>query len=96
MLNSDGKLVIHLCGSIDTAYAQTLEPELMAELDAEYTEVVLDFTDVSFIASSGLRVLLKLGQKASKKGVVMQLHNLNDVVAEVMKISGFDRIFKIL
>jgi len=89
-------LVIRLYGSIDTAYAQTLEPELMAELDAEYTEVVLDFTDVSFIASSGLRVLLKLGQKASKKGVVMQLHNLNDVVSEVMKISGFDRIFKIL
>ena len=95
MLNSDGKLVIRLCGSIDTVYAQTLEPELMAELDAEYTEVVLDFTDVSFIASSGLRVLLKLGQKASKKGVVMQLHNLNDVVSEVMRISGFDRIFKI-
>jgi len=88
-------LVIRLYGSIDTVYAQTLEPELMAELDAEYTEVVLDFTDVSFIASSGLRVLLKLGQKASKKGVVMQLHNLNDVVSEVMKISGFNRIFKI-
>jgi len=88
-------LVIRLYGSIDTVYAQTLEPELMAELDAEYTEVVLDFTDVSFIASSGLRVLLKLGQKASEKGVVMQLHNLNDVVSEVMKISGFNRIFKI-
>ena len=61
----------------------------------KHTEVVLDFTDVSFIASSGLRVLLKLGQKASEKGVVMQLHNLNDVVSEVMKISGFNRIFKI-
>jgi len=89
-------LVIRLCGSIDTVYAQTLEQELMKELDVEYTELILDFTDVTFIASSGLRVLLKIGQKANKHGVVTQLRNLNDVVAEVMKISGFDRIFKIL
>ena len=57
-----GASIVELIGNLDTANAGLVEAELTKLLDADSSRLLLNFTAVPFIASSGLRVLLKVGQ----------------------------------
>lgn len=81
------KLVASVEGRLDT----TTAPELSAALDediANITELVLDFANLQYISSAGLRVLLSLQKQMSKKGG-MVVKNANDDIMEVFDITGF-------
>ena len=54
----DGKLVATLCGELDTAAAPEAEVALRPLLQAQGKDIVIDCTDLEYIASSGLRLLL--------------------------------------
>lgn len=77
--------------NLDVAGAQRLEKELAA------TEgiVLVDIGNVSFVASSGLRVLLKHAQRLQTGGGELRLCSPNDTVADVFEMSGFDSILSV-
>ena len=79
--------------SLDVAGAKRLEDELAA-VDAK-GEVVVDLSAVAFVASSGLRVMLKYGQNFDKQGAKLVLSGANDSVREVLTMSGFDTILEV-
>lgn len=75
----------------------TTAPELdvFAEKElADTQELVLDFADLEYISSAGLRVLLKLQKVMNKKGSMKLIH-VGDVVKEVFEITGFTDILTI-
>ncbi len=72
--------------SLDVAGAQRLEAELAK---AEPGDIILDLADVSFVASSGLRVLLKVSQQLDVAGAKLSAINASDLVMEVFEMSGF-------
>lgn len=85
--SNHGSVVIKLEGQLDTAAA----PELEAVLDGvlpEAEELVFDLSDLSYIASSGLRLVLR-SQKAMKGKGTMKLINVAPSVQEVFDITGF-------
>ena len=86
-------LVIALEGRLDTMTAPELEAELNASLkDAE--ALVMDFTNLEYISSAGLRVLLSAHKAMSgKEG--MTVTNVNEIVAEVFEVTGFADILNI-
>lgn len=90
-----GASIVELIGNLDTANAGLVEAELTKLLDADTSRLLLNFTAVPFIASSGLRVLLKVGQAFNARGGMLHICCINDTVREVFEISGFDRIFSI-
>jgi anti-sigma B factor antagonist len=92
---ANGISIVELLGNLDTASAGPVEAELMKLLDADPSRLLLNFTAVPFIASSGLRVLLKVGQGLKARGGTLHICCINDTVREVFEISGFDRIFKV-
>jgi anti-anti-sigma factor len=77
--------------NLDVAGAQRLEKEL------ESTEgvVLVDLENVSFVASSGLRVLLKHAQRLQTGGGELRLCSANATVSDVFQMSGFDSILAV-
>lgn len=64
--------------------------------DAEnINALILDFSDITYIASIGLRVLLELYQKLNKTCEV-RIVKANPQVLEVIKMTGFDKFLKIV
>ena len=77
--------VLH--GRIDTATSNEAEEILIPAIDG-IDDLVLDFEDIQYISSAGLRVLLLVYTKMSAQGE-MKLINVNDMVKEVLDITGF-------
>ena len=93
--NLDGKkLNIKLVGRLDTITAPSLDNELKSSLNG-VEELAFDFSELEYISSAGLRVLLA-GQKVMNKQGTMTLVNVNSSIKEVFDMTGFSDILTIL
>ena len=57
-------------------------------------ELVFDLTDLEYISSAGLRVLLKVQKYMNKKGDFKLIH-VSEVIEEIFEITGFSDILTI-
>lgn len=90
----EGKnLTVEVQGRLDTVTAPELENVFNESLDA-VDDLVIDFSNLEYISSAGLRVLLSTQKKMSSKGS-MKVTNVNDEVMEVFDITGFSSILTI-
>ena len=90
----DGKLVAFLSGELDTAAAAEAERELHPLLESAGRDVVIDCTELEYIASSGLRILLGILKKVKADGGRVVLRNVNEVIRDVLELTGFIKIFE--
>lgn len=81
------KLTVAVEGRLDTVTAPDLEAELKSALDGA-KELVMDFTKLEYISSAGLRVLLSAFKKMDAKGGKMKVTNINEMVREVLDVTG--------
>ena len=90
--NLDGnRLTVALDGRIDTLTAPQLESELKPLLNG-ISELVLDFAQVAYISSAGLRVLLATQKSMRSVGGSLMITNAVPAVREVFDITGFSDI----
>lgn len=87
------KLSVAVEGRLDTMTATEFETELSQSLGG-VSELVLDMTNLEYVSSAGLRVLLKLQKKMHIQGK-MTLIGVNENVMEVFEITGFSDILNI-
>ncbi len=87
------ELVIALEGRLDTMTSPELEAELKTSLDGVDT-LTMDFSNLEYISSAGLRVLLSAHKTMSGKGG-MTVTNVNEIVQEVFEVTGFADILNI-
>lgn len=87
------KLTAAIEGRIDTTTAPAFEQEIKSSIE-DVTELVLDFKDVEYISSAGLRVLLSTQKIMSRKGS-MKLVNVSEDVMEIFEVTGFSDILTI-
>lgn len=90
---TDSALTLALQGRLDTTTAPQLEEALQASLDG-VTELVLDFADLKYISSAGLRVILSAQKTMNKQGSMKICHVCSDIM-EVFEITGFSDILTI-
>lgn len=85
----DGEtLILALEGRLDTTTAPQLQEALIPEFN-EVKNIRLDFKELAYVSSAGLRVLL-MGEKAAKgKGGKMTLNNVSSEILEVFEMTGF-------
>ncbi|MGN1184582.1 MAG: STAS domain-containing protein, partial [Oliverpabstia sp.] len=83
-------LILKVIGRLDTSTAPQLEAEMNDSLDSA-KDLILDFSELEYISSAGLRVILK-AQKIMNKQGTMKLTGVNDTVMEVFDITGFSDI----
>ena len=85
-INQDAVMLI-VSGRLDTQTAPELENELDASLPG-LKELIFDMTNLEYVSSAGLRVILK-AQKAMNVQGSMKLTGVNDSIMEVFDITGF-------
>ena len=85
-MNNDAATLI-VSGRLDTQTAPELENELDSVLSG-LKELTFDFTNLEYVSSAGLRVILK-AQKAMNAQGSMKLIGVNDSIMEVFDITGF-------
>ena len=87
------ELNIAVEGRLDTITAPELDAELTTALNG-IEKLVFDFSELEYISSAGLRVLLSAHKQMSGKGG-MKVKNVNEIVREVFDVTGFSDILNI-
>ena len=87
------ELYVKVSGRLDTNTSPELEEQLNS-LIPSVENLVIDFAELDYISSAGLRVLLSAHKKVSLNGK-MVIKNINDVVSEVFEVTGFKDILNI-
>lgn len=87
------ELYVALTGRLDTVTAPELEKELKGSLNG-MTELVLDFEQLEYISSAGLRVLLATQKIMNKQGE-MKIKHVNETILEIFEVTGFSDILTI-
>lgn len=80
-------LTVKLSGRLDASNAQELTNDLNTAIK-DVKELIFDFTNLKYIASAGLRVLLTAQKRMNKQGS-MKIRNVEDSVMEVFEMTGF-------
>ena len=93
MTNDGGEYTFLLKGRLDTLTSPDLEARINEVVD-DATKLILDLTDLEYISSAGLRVLLGAAQAMEDKGE-MVVRNLTQSVLEVFELTGFSHLFNI-
>jgi anti-anti-sigma factor len=86
--------IVGIAGSLDSGTS----PEAQKSLDsvvATAKKVALDFSQLDYISSAGLRVLLGAAKQLRAKGGTLGMFGLNQSVREVFDISGFSTILPV-
>ena len=79
-------------GRVDASNAARLESDLLAAIEQSGPALIIDLAQLSYMSSAGLRVMLVAAKRAKAGGGKAVIQGAQPAVAEVLKMSGFDRI----
>ena len=91
---NEKELTIEFGDRIDTITAPDFENEINDEM-GNFDSLIIDFANLEYISSAGLRVLISTQKKLKGEGIPMVIKNVNDTINEIFRMSGFDKILKI-
>lgn len=90
----EGKYIATLAGELDTAAAVEVEEILKPLQESNGKDVIIECSELEYIASSGLRILLGILKAAKANGSKVVLRHVNDDIKNVFKLTGFINIFE--
>jgi protein MpaA len=88
-------LVLQLKGGFDANTSIAAQERLMALIEKGYIRLALDFSQVDYISSAGLRVLLTVLKKLKACRGKMVLFGFNDNLTQISSIAGLTALFSI-
>jgi anti-anti-sigma factor len=88
---SDGKAVVRVSGDVDLVSCHDLRRALDEALEAS-PHTVVDFTELSFIDSSGLSVLVEAHKHARDRGGVFVVRNPTPMLRRLLDITRLDSL----
>ena len=86
---------VRASGRIDAAAVPSIQTAVREAAASGARYVIVDLSDVTFMSSSGLRILLLLARELRKQGGDVTLCSARPHVAEVFRLTGFDQIFEL-
>jgi len=92
---SQGIQIIACEGNLDTNTSPEAESKINELIDAGNQKLLVNFEQLNFISSAGLRVLLATVKKLNASGGDLRICSLNATVQEVFDISGFVTILSV-
>ena len=90
----NGVQILSLIGRLDSTNALDFEKKIMEQLD-KHSIVLVDFSQLSFISSAGLRVILMAAKQAKQRSIQFALCGMDDNIRGVFEVSGFLRILQV-
>ena len=92
---SQGIQIVAFEGNLDTNTSPEAESKINELIDAGNQKLLVNFEQLNFISSAGLRVLLATVKKLNASGGDLRICSLNATVQEVFDISGFVTILSV-
>jgi len=91
----DTVAVVEMEGNLDTNTSVDAQEHINALIDDGAVKLLVDFAEVDFVSSAGLRVLLATAKRLGGSGGSLRICGLNEAVNEVFEISGFSTILDV-
>ena len=91
----DGVLSLHGSGRIDAGRASEFQEVVRSAIDNLDRAVIMDFKNLTFISSAGLRALLITAKSLWRRDAAFALRSLSGAELDVFRMSGFDKIIEI-
>ena len=93
-ISHGNEMVIKLVGRLDTVTSAELN-DVLAKEDIKESLVIVDASELEYISSAGLRLLISLKKELTKNQKALEIHSLNDVCMEVFKVTGFINVLTV-
>ena len=93
---NDNPIVAKLQGRLDTTAATNITSDFQNLNQYADEHIVIDCSELVYISSSGLRLLLALRKEVAAKNGKLQIRNINEDILQVFKITGFISLFEIV
>lgn len=90
-----GFLCIHVTGHVDALAAPQLEKVIVAALASPGTRCILDFAQVEYMSSAGLRVLLVGAKTAAAVKGAFAICSLQEGVSRVLNAVNFKALIEV-
>jgi len=89
VIQADSPTILALIGRLDSNNAATAEKEVSERIESGERQLILDFSQLDYISSAGLRVVLKAAKQVRAAGGDMAIYGMHAKVREVFEMSGF-------
>lgn len=83
-------------GRLDTPSAPVVETEVKTLMEGDINDATIDCSQLSYISSSGLRILITLNKYFTKSGGQLTIKALSPEIKEIFDMTGFTSIFNIV
>ena len=90
---TEGELLLD--GRLDAVTSPEAE-ELFLQMTERFDKLILNMDKLQYISSAGLRVLKKTYMACVKKNGALELRHVNKMVMEVLEMTGFAGLLKIV
>ena len=91
---NENQLSVVLTGRLDTVTSKELLEKLTIE-ERKGKDVVFDFKSLDYLSSAGLRALVFFKKEAQQTGNKVEILNANEMVKDIFKTTGFDKILNV-
>ena len=92
----DGEtLVITPEFNLDAQTEKLFQESVLESIDSGEKSILLDLSRVAYMSSAGLRAMLIIAKKQKDNGGVIAVCGLQESVADIFSVSGFDAIVDI-
>ena len=91
--NNPENIHVIMSGSLDTLASEKVEPSVKELESLASKPITIDCNALDYIASSGLRILLRLRKACAANGQKVTLAGINENVMEVLQITHFEKMF---
>lgn len=92
---AEGAAILVPVARVDSATAKAFEVRVLAAVNTGAAKIIIDFAELDYISSAGLRVVL-VGAKMTRAPRKFALCGMKPHIREIFDVSGFARILTIL
>lgn len=91
------KLLVGLDGELDHFCAQSIRRELDSQIaDPSIRQLILDFSNLTFMDSSGIGVILGRYRILRERGGTVSVIHMNEHISRIFHISGMGKVIRAL
>jgi anti-anti-sigma factor len=88
-------VVLHIAGEIDLASEEDFAEALDCALDCQSAVLLVNLSDVTFLGSAALHVLLEANEKARRRKCTLRVAHGGSFAARVLTVAGLDQVLEV-
>jgi anti-anti-sigma factor len=89
----DGKTIVAVQGELDTDTSKEFQKDVEPLMEKHGLTVEMDFSQLEYISSKAIRVLISFQQRVIAQGGSLKVVNVQPAVMEIFDMTGLSRSF---